>query len=135
MRPRSVAFRPYSPKATLLPLCARPRLRPLCCLRNLVRLGCIMDMVAYSSVGRGLGLSALVAGGGIFGSVHVGRIQDLTLEDPHLHADLAVSGGSLGEAVIDVSAQGMQGYAALAVLLAARDLGAVQTARHAHLDA
>src|ERR1700742_3057627 len=123
MRPRSVAFRPYSPKATLLPLCARPRLRPLCCLRNLVRLGCIMDMVAYSSVRRGR--SGLLSLRRVLGLVHVSRIQDLALEDPYLHADLAVGGGRLGEAVIDVGAQGVQGHAALAVLLAAGDLGAV----------
>ena len=44
-RPRAIAFRPYSPKDTLLPRVAMPVLRPFCCLRYLVRAGCSM---AYS---------------------------------------------------------------------------------------
>ena len=35
--------------------------------------------------------------------------QDLTLVDPNLHANAAVSGGSLGEAVVDVGTDGLQG--------------------------
>src|SRR5215469_3933328 len=133
-RPRAMAFKPNSPNATVLPFCARPRLRPLCCLRNLVRLGCIMDMIAYSSVGRGR--DGLIAGRGrVLRRVQFVRVQDLALEDPYLYADHTVGGGSLGEAVVDVGPQGVQRHAALAVPLAARDLGAIQAARDAHLDA
>src|SRR3972149_10807919 len=39
-RPRVTAFRPYSPKLTLLPRRAKPRLRPFICLRFFVRFGC-----------------------------------------------------------------------------------------------
>src|SRR3990172_6981151 len=39
-RPRTVAFRPNSPKDTLLPRVAMPRLRPFCCLRYFVLAGC-----------------------------------------------------------------------------------------------
>src|SRR5665213_4437644 len=49
MRARSVALRPKSPKATVLPRIARPPLWPLNCLRYLVRLGC--SMLAYSGSG------------------------------------------------------------------------------------
>src|SRR5262249_8837535 len=42
MRARLVAFKPNSPKETLLPRCARPAIRPLNILRYLVRLGCII---------------------------------------------------------------------------------------------
>src|SRR5882757_2630525 len=41
-RSGSVAFRPYSPKASEAPLVARPLMRPLCALRNLVFFGCSM---------------------------------------------------------------------------------------------
>jgi hypothetical protein len=51
MRARSVAFRPNSPKDTLLPRCARPVLRPLNCLRYLVRFGCKHD--SSNPSGRG----------------------------------------------------------------------------------
>ena len=46
--PRSIDFKPYSPKLTVLARCAKPRFRPLCCLRNLVLLGCsICDNTCY----------------------------------------------------------------------------------------
>src|SRR6185436_21114603 len=39
-RPRPVAFRPYSPKLTLLPTVATPLLRPFCSLRYFLLAGC-----------------------------------------------------------------------------------------------
>src|SRR5690606_8505811 len=54
---------------------------------------------------------------------------------PDVHADDAVRGLGLREAVVDVRAQRVQGHAALAVPLGARDLGAVQAAGHADLHA
>src|SRR6185436_6527663 len=62
-------------------------------------------------------------------------LHDLALEDPHLHADHAI--GGLGEAVaeVDVRAQRVQGHAALAIPLHARDLGAAQAAGAVDADA
>src|ERR1700709_1748055 len=39
IQPRSTAFSPYSPKATLLPPLVSPRMRPRNCLRCLTRFG------------------------------------------------------------------------------------------------
>src|SRR5262245_2081208 len=39
-RPRLVAFRPHSPKATVAPRVARPTLLPFCSLRYFLLLGC-----------------------------------------------------------------------------------------------
>src|SRR5690606_2910568 len=64
----------------------------------------------------------------------LGEVEDLALVDPHLDADDPVGGPRLGEAVVDVRAQGMQRHAALAVPLRTRDLGAVQAAGHVDLD-
>src|SRR5688572_11450239 len=63
------------------------------------------------------------------------EVKDLALVDPDLHADDSVRGQGLGEAVVDVGAQGVQGHAALAVPLRTRDLGAVEAAGDVHLDA
>src|SRR5690606_31185544 len=54
--------------------------------------------------------------------------KDLALEDPALHADGAVRGLRGCHAELDVGAQGVQGDAALAVLLGARDLGSAEPA-------
>ena len=59
--------------------------------------------------------------------------HDLALVDPHLDADAAEGRLGLAEAVVDVGAQRVQRHAALAVVLAARHLGAAQAA--AALDA
>src|SRR5699024_10705840 len=59
----------------------------------------------------------------------------LALVDPHLHADAAVGGSSLSEAVVNVGAQGLQGDGAVVIVLGAGDLGAAQTAGHLGLDA
>src|SRR3546814_12060405 len=54
---------------------------------------------------------------------------------PGLDADDSVGGLGLGEAVIDVGAQGMQRHAAFAIPLRTRDLGAVEAAGDVDLDA
>ena len=61
--------------------------------------------------------------------------EHLAAEDPDLDADDAVGGLGLGEAVVDVGAQRVQRHAALAVPLAARDLGAAEAARRLDADA
>src|SRR3546814_12625568 len=45
----------------------------------------------------------------------LGDVEDLALVDPGLDADDSVGGLGLGEAVIDVGAQGMQRHAAFAI--------------------
>src|ERR1019366_7598002 len=55
--------------------------------------------------------------------------------DPALDADLAVDGAGLEEAVVDVLAQGVQRDAALALPLAAGDVGAAEAARALDADA
>src|ERR1700729_3180520 len=121
MRARLVDFRPNSPKATELPRWARPVLRPLNCLRYLVRLGCSM-LVLYRRLLGGRRLVGAATGrdrgrragfGRHFRSCFRARgLEDLTLEDPHLHADDAVGGVRFGESVIDVGTEGMQRHAA-----------------------
>src|SRR3546814_428318 len=65
----------------------------------------------------------------------LGEVEDLALVDPGLDADDSVGGLGLGEAVIDVGAQGMQRHAAFAIPLRTRDLGAVEAAGDVDLDA
>ena len=62
-------------------------------------------------------------------------IGDVALEDPALHADHAVGGLRLGEAVVDLGAQRVQRHAPLAVPLAAAHLGAAEPARALDADA
>src|SRR5262249_1521964 len=76
--------------------------------------------------------------GALFGRCTVAArraLQHFAAEHPDLHADHAVLGLPLGETVVDVGWERVQRDAALAVPLRARDLGAVQAAGHAHLDA
>src|SRR6266536_3563772 len=54
--------------------------------------------------------------------------QHVAPVDPDLHADLAEGGAALGQAVVDVGPQGVQGHAALAVPLGAGHLGAAEPA-------
>src|ERR1700722_6568932 len=153
MRARLGALRPNSPKDTLLPRWARPPLRPLDILRYLVRL--VWSMVysplslrrgglgsrrrgghgcrrgSSSGGGRGSGLGLRGSRGGLLRELRL--VEYLTLEYPDLHADDAVSGLRLGEAVVDISAEGVQRDAPLAVPLRARNLRAVQAPGDAHL--
>src|SRR5665213_1413704 len=100
MRARLVAFRPNSPKETLLPRSARPAFLPLNCFRYLVRLGC---NTAFNSCAR------LFGGGGRYRYRDRGRgglgvdchldlrlLEHFALEDPYLHADDAVGGTGFG---------------------------------------
>src|SRR5688572_6539394 len=50
-RPRPMALRPYSPKATLAPRVATPVLRPFCCFLYFVRDGCSMTPYSFFSPG------------------------------------------------------------------------------------
>src|SRR5699024_4679003 len=52
--------------------------------------------------------------------------QHLALVDPHLHADTAVGGLGLVEAVVDVGPQRVQRHPAVGVVLRARHLGATE---------
>src|ERR1700722_17603460 len=144
MRARLVALRPNSPKDTELPRSAKPAFLPLNCLRYLVRLGCntINDSRGglfgrrdrwrcrrrYCSGGRRLG------GIGLDDRLDLRLLEDLALEDPHLDADHPVGGARLGEAIVDVGAEGMQRYAPFAIPLGACDLRAVQAPGDAHFD-
>src|SRR5699024_4496279 len=60
---------------------------------------------------------------------------DLTLVDPHLHADAAEGGSSLRKAVLDVGADGLQGDGTLVIVLAAGDFTSAQTSAAVALDA
>src|SRR4051812_42112482 len=79
---------------------------------------------------RGLTLDLAFAGARNTGA---GR-QHFTLEDPALHANGPVGGAGLGEAVLDVGAQGVQWNATFAVPLVARHLCATEAARGGNAD-
>ena len=139
-RSGSIAFRPKSPKFSIVPPLAAPWMRPLCALRNLVRFGCsmrcslslVLSGSAASRPRRGWLAArprpALVRG-------HRVVLEDLALEDPHLDAAGAVGGVRGGVAVVDVGAQRVQRHAALAIPLHARDLGAAEPAAAVDADA
>src|SRR6266542_594261 len=124
-QPHSSACRPKSPKEMVSPPLALPRMRFFCALRNLVLLG---DIMAARTL-------LLIRPGGSRSRRTRARRQNLTLEDPALHADLAVGGVRLGKAVLDIGAESMQRHPTLAVPLVARHLGAAQAARRGHADA
>src|ERR1700716_3532319 len=92
-RPRVIAFRPYSPKETLAPRVATPLLRPFCSLRYFLLAGC---SISHSRFAAGFLLGLGRGRGGLFALA-----QHLALEHQHLHADRAVRGVCLGEAVFD----------------------------------
>src|SRR5215467_11278984 len=113
----SVAFKAYSPNAMPVPRLAAPERRPRCCLRYLTFLG-----ILYSAISL---------------SFHhcLARVHDVTAVDPNLDADDAEGRVGLGEAVIDVGAKRVQRQTPVQGPFGAGDLGAVQTARDADLDA
>src|SRR6266480_515257 len=150
MRARLVAFRPNSPKDTLLPRCARPALRPLNCLRYLVRLGCSIlsshQVRPWCDFGRrrryrrrrGGGQRRARRGGDLaFGRLlrELALVEHLALEYPHLDADDAVGGVRFRQTVIDVGAEGVQRNSPLAIPLGAGDFRAVEASGDAHLHA
>ncbi len=61
--------------------------------------------------------------------------QNFALIQPALDPDHAIRGVRFGKSVIDIGAQRMQRQLPLQIPLRARDLRAIQPARHAHLDA
>src|SRR5262249_2281620 len=62
------------------------------------------------------------------------EVENLALVQPGFDTDYAVGGVRFREAVIDIGTQGVQRKLPLQIPFAARDFGAVQPARHAHLD-
>src|SRR3954468_10470873 len=132
-RPRPTAFKPYSPKLTLLPTVATPLLRPFCSLRYFLLAGCsILRSWRRATARRALGRFRR----GCWGLHGFGVVRHpFALEDPNLDADDAVRRARLGETVIDVGAQRMQRHAAFAIPLAARDFRAVEPAGRHDLDA
>src|SRR5699024_10190407 len=78
---------------------------------------------------------AALTGSGFGSSGAQSGVQHFALVDPNLHADAAVGGGSLSEAVLDVGTDGLQGNGAFVVALGAGDFGAAQTAGAGNLDA
>src|SRR5690625_7403865 len=62
-------------------------------------------------------------------------VRDIALINPYLHTDAAESRTSFVEPVVDIRAQSVQGYATLAVELAAAHFGTAKTARALHSDA
>src|SRR5512135_3341716 len=107
-RPRPTAFRPNSPKLTLLPRVATPVLRPFCSLRYFLLAGCSMFCSR---------LSYFLFRLGSHGRHRLLLASLITLVDPHLDADDAVGGLGFGEAIVDVGAQGMQRHTAFAIPL------------------
>src|SRR5689334_8905388 len=96
MRPGSSTCRPKSPKSTSAARYDRPRFLPFCCFRNLVRLGESIEKLQRSASLRGRSLLASALW------------NDLTLEDPALHADRSIGGEGGGFAELDVRAQRVQ---------------------------
>src|SRR5215213_9790466 len=107
-RPRPIAFRPNSPKLTLLPRVALPVLRPFCSLRYLRLAGCSTSCscscwrLAWFARRR---LLRLWRGRGCTEQCLLVLRQDLAFEYPHFDADHSVGGLRFRKAVIDVSAQ------------------------------
>src|ERR1700722_8198323 len=131
IRHRSVAFRPNSPNATVLPRCALPEILPLNCLRNLVRFGCIMCRYLSTSSRRrgfgGLGLSRRRGFGLSLGSLDFRLIEHFALEYPHFDADDAVGRLRFGGAVVDIGAERVQRNAAFAIGLRTGNHRGVET--------
>src|SRR5689334_9395837 len=102
-RPRPTAFKPYSPKLTLLPTVATPLLRPFCSLRYFLLAGCsILRSCSCARAARTLRCLGLRRRRG-------GRLrvvgEDFALEHPHLDPDDTVGRARFGKTVIDVGAQ------------------------------
>src|SRR5882724_13065746 len=116
-RPRPVAFRPYSPKLTLLPTVATPLLRPFCSLRYFRLAGCsILRSHSHSWPRSALTLRLRRRRRRCHG-FRVVR-QHFALEHPNLDADDAVGRARLGEAVVDVGTQRVQRHPPFAIPLA-----------------
>src|SRR3989338_10383500 len=90
-RPRPTAFRPNSPKLTLLPRVAMPVLRPFCSLRYFLLAGCSMF---YSR----LSCFLFRFSNGWYGDF---LSRSFALEYPNFHADDAIGGLRFRSAIID----------------------------------
>src|SRR5512139_1724443 len=109
-RPRPSAFRPNSPKLTRLPRVATPLLRPFCSLRYLRLAGCsilLRSRPAWATLRRRC-LGRRFRSHRTDGTLALA--DGLALEYPYLDADDAVRRFGLGEAVIDVRSQRVQGH-------------------------
>src|SRR5690242_7022032 len=99
-----MALRPKAPKLSSVPPLALPWMRPLKALRNLVRLGCSISYFPSRLPVAALFACRTNAGG--LGLHHQPVLrhrvvaEDLTLEDPHLHAAHTISGVRFGLSVI-----------------------------------
>src|SRR3990172_8743155 len=130
--PGASACRPYSPNVTVVPAITLPAILPRWALRYLVRLGInIGALPPYAHRRRARrdhhGTSTGTLGAGRpaeFRLVPPTLRQDLPAVDPDLHADAPVGRERLGQAVIDVGPERMQGHVALAIPLVPRDLRA-----------
>src|SRR3954469_23019445 len=122
-RPRPMAFRPYSPKLTLLPTVATPLLRPFCSLRYFLLAGCNIFRSCATRPFRGF--RGRAGRHGRLGAMG----EHLALEHPYLDADHAVGGARFREPVVDVGPQRVKWHAPFAVPLRARDFNAIQAAR------
>src|SRR5580704_14526430 len=132
MRSGAIAFRPNWPNDNVAPEVATPWIRPLCAFRNFVFFGCIMALrpqtfcCASSCVAT---RPRSVAFGHLLVLGHRVVLADLALEDPDLDAAGSEGGERGRHPIIDVGAQRVQGHAAFAIPLHARDFGAAETAR------
>src|SRR3989337_1768957 len=115
-RPRAIAFRPNSPKLTLLPRVAMPVLRPFCSLRYFLLAGCSM---LYSRLSYFLFRFS--------GDWRSNFLTDFSLEHPNLHTNDAVGGLRFGSTVVDIGTQCMQWHTPFAIPLGTSDLNSVQT--------
>src|SRR6267143_5688964 len=109
---------------------ALPRRRPRICLRYLTFFGI--------NIASHLGPAGPLGGSDLRQPQPVLRAHpalELALVNPALHADLPVGRARLGESVVDVGPQRVQGQLTLQVPLRAGDLGAPQAAGDAQLDA
>src|SRR5918993_343709 len=127
IHPGSIVFRPYSPK-----LIEPPRVAVAAAPARAVA----VFAVAPGAAAVAALAARLVDRVGLRAARHGRpRVEDFAAVDPALDADDAVGRVRLGEAVVDVGAQRVQGESPLQVPLAAGDLGAVQTPGDLRLDA
>src|SRR4030065_1887717 len=122
-RPRATAFRPNSPKLTLLPRVAMPVLRPFCSLRYFLLAGCSMLCSRLSCFLFRLS-----------GGWHSNFLTNFALEHPNLHTDDAIGSLRFGSTVVDIGTQSMQWHTSFAIPLGTCDFNTVQTASTHDLD-
>src|SRR5215468_6054996 len=109
------------------------------CLEPEIAKGQARSALGLAPHAAALGLAILDALGHQHGVLRLRRRalggQHLALEDPHLHTDGPVRRVRLGEAVVDVGADGVQRHSSVAIPFAARDLRAPQPPRAGDPDA